>query len=73
MEKLICDIESYAAAVGRKPQTVLRLAVGSGWGIWALWREGSSSPTIAVADRIYRYMAENPPEQGDRTEKGEEE
>lgn len=60
MEKLIRDIETYAQTVGLKPQTVLRAAVGAGWGAWDAWRTGKSSPTVVVADRIYAYMAANP-------------
>lgn len=61
MEKLLQDISAYAKAVGRKPQTVLRAAIGSGWGAWEEWCAGKASPTVAVADRIYAYMEANPP------------
>lgn len=63
MEKLISDITTYAAAVGRKPQTVIRAATGHGWGVWDAWCAGRSSPTVAMADRIYAYMQANPPAQ----------
>ena len=61
MEKLINDIQAYAAAVNRTPQMVLRLAVGSGWGVWDKWCARKASPTVEVSDRIYAYMAANPP------------
>lgn len=61
MEKLIADISAYSASVGRKPQTVIRAATGHGWGVWDAWCAGRSSPTVAMADRIYAYMAANPP------------
>lgn len=61
MDKLLLDIETYARAVGRKPQAVLRSAISASWGSWDAWRAGTSSPTVAVADRIYAYMAANPP------------
>ncbi|GGW24083.1 hypothetical protein GCM10011452_09380 [Gemmobacter lanyuensis] len=61
MEQFIQEVETYAAAIGRKPQGVLRAAVGASWGSWDNWRSGKASPTMAVADRIRLYMAENPP------------
>lgn len=61
MEQFIRDIETYAEAVGRKPQAVLRAAVGASWGAWDSWRSGESSPTMIVADRIRDYMKANPP------------
>ena len=61
MEKLIADITAYAAATDRKPQWVLRQSYGAGWGVWAQWCAGEKSPTVAVADRIYAFMAANPP------------
>lgn len=69
MEQLIRDIEAYALAVGRKPQAVLRAAYGAGWGVWEAWKAGTSSPTYAVGDRIYAYMAENPPPVAEDPEK----
>jgi len=61
MEKLIADIQTYADAVGRKPQWVLRTAIGAGWGVWDKWCARTASPTLEVTDRIYAYMAANPP------------
>jgi hypothetical protein len=60
MEKLIADITAYAAATGRKPQTVLRAAIGAGWGAWDNWVAGASTPTLASVERIYAYIAANP-------------
>lgn len=61
MEQFIREIEAYALATGRKPQSVLRAAVGASWGTWESWVAGKSSPTMAVADRIRAYIADNPP------------
>ena len=61
MEKLIADEEAYATSVNRKPQAVLRDAIGAGWQEWASWKAGRSSPTMARVDRLRDYMAENPP------------
>jgi len=61
MEKLIAEVAAHAAACGMTPQRVLRAAIGASWGQWDSWRAGQSSPTMRVADRLRRYMAENPP------------
>ena len=61
MEQFIRDIEAYAGAVNRKPQSILRAAVGASWGTWESWKAGKSSPTMIVADRVRAYIAENPP------------
>ncbi|WP_288997970.1 hypothetical protein [uncultured Gemmobacter sp.] len=47
----------------------MRLAVSASWGTWEAWKAGKSSPTVAVADRIYAYMAENPPAGAEDPEK----
>lgn len=62
METLIAEIEAYCASAGIKPQRLLRDAVGAGWGQWSGWKAGTSSPTMAVADRLRLYMADHPPE-----------
>jgi len=61
MEQLIAEIEAYASSMDRKPQWVLREAIGAGWKEWTLWRAGTSSPTMARVDRLRDYMAANPP------------
>lgn len=60
MNELITEVESYAAALGVKPQKVLRDALGAGWGEWASWCSGDSSPTMNRADRLRTYMEQNP-------------
>lgn len=62
MEKLISEIEAYCDAAGIKPQRLLRDAVGAGWGQWAAWKSGKSSPTLHVVDRLHTHMAEVPAE-----------
>lgn len=61
MEKLISEIQSYAAAQGVTPQKFLRDVIGASWNTWQKWRDGESSPTMAVADRLRAYIADNPP------------
>jgi hypothetical protein len=61
MEQFIDEIRAYAAAVGVKPGTVLQRAGGLGGKVWPTWEAGTASCTMAMADRIRRYMADNPP------------
>ena len=63
MEQLIKDIQAYADAVSKTPQWVLRAAIKASWGQWDAWKEGRSSPTMAVADRVRDFMRANPPPQ----------
>lgn len=63
MERLIAEIEAYAAATDSTPPRFLRTVIGAGWGQWSKWKEGSSSPTVITADKIRAYMAANPPPQ----------
>ncbi len=62
MEQFISEIESYCAKVGIVPQKLLRAAIGASWGQWGKWKDGSSSPTMIVADRIRAHIAANPPD-----------
>jgi len=60
MEQLIAEIEAYADKRGIKPATVLQYAAGLGGGAWDRWRKGATC-TFATAERVRKYMAENPP------------
>lgn len=60
MEQLIEEVEAYCAARGIAPQRLLRDAVKATWPLWKKWKDGESSPTMKVADRVRAYMAENP-------------
>lgn len=60
MEQFLDDIKTYADAVGRSPQHILRQAVGASWLQWAAWAGGQSSPTLHTVDKIRKYMANNP-------------
>lgn len=57
MEKLIADIEAFAAEFGITPQKLLRDAINAEWGRWQKWKAGEASPTMLIADRIRAYMA----------------
>ena len=61
MEQLIKEIETYAAAAGLKPATVLQKAGGLGGLVWSKWVAGTASCTLPMADRLRAYMAVNPP------------
>lgn len=60
MEQLIAEIEAYATRRSVKPATVLQYAAGLGGQAWARWRSGAVC-TMATAERIRKYMADNPP------------
>ena len=61
MEKLISEIEAYAAAHRMSPSSVLQAAVKSyGGSVWARWKSGGNC-NIDTADKIRAYMAANPP------------
>lgn len=62
----MAEIRAYAAQVGVMPTTVIQRANVGGGGTWRRWEEGESSPTLATADRVRSYMAENPPPAGVR-------
>lgn len=53
------EIETYAAAVGVMPTTVLQRAANLGGNKWAVWLKGGSC-SMRTADRIREFMANNP-------------
>lgn len=57
MEQLISDIEAYCAKRGISPQKLLRAAINAKWSQWQSWKDGDSSPTMKVADRLREFMA----------------
>lgn len=68
MEQLIQEIEAYAAAVGLQPTTVIQHAGCGGGGAWPKWKSGESACTLRTADRLRRYMADNPPPEAELQE-----
>ncbi|ULB10715.1 hypothetical protein ORIO_12455 [Cereibacter azotoformans] len=58
MEQLISDIEAHCAVRGISPQKLLREAINAKWGQWQDWKDGKSSPTMKVADRLRAHMAD---------------
>lgn len=57
MEQLISDIEAHCAERGISPQKLLRAAINAKWGQWQSWKDGESSPTMKVVDRLRYFMA----------------
>ncbi len=56
MEKLIQEIEAFAAEFGITPQKLLRDAINAEWGRWQKWKAGEASPTLLIADKIVAHM-----------------
>ena len=61
MEEFIAEIRAYAIRVGVMPTTVIQRAKVGGGRTWRKWEAGESSPTLITADRVRKYMSENPP------------
>lgn len=64
MEKLIEEIENYARLTNVKPNTVVAKAINQTYSRFDAWKSGDGSCSLTNADRIRRYMAENPPQDG---------
>ena len=67
MEDFLNEIREYAAAVGKKPSTVIQQATrdadgrnGLGGMAWTRWEDGGGC-TVETMARIRRFMADNPP------------
>lgn len=53
-------VRAYAAALGVAPSTVVQRAAKLGGAAWAKWEAGDGSPTLRTADKILKYIEENP-------------
>lgn len=53
-------VRTYADALGIQPSTVVQRAAKLGGAAWAKWEAGDGSPTLRTADKILKYMEENP-------------
>lgn len=60
MEKFILEIEAYCVARGISPQNLLRKVINAPWRQWQKWKDGTSSPTMIIADKMRDYMDANP-------------
>lgn len=54
------QVRRYALALGVQPSTVVHRAAKVGGAVWARWEAGDGSPTLRTADKILKYMADNP-------------
>lgn len=61
MEQFLREIQEFSDLTGRSPQSILRASIDASWGQWQKWKDGDSSPTMIVADRVRAYMAEHSP------------
>lgn len=61
MEQFLSEVEVYAEACGVQPTTVVQRATGASGSAWSKWKSGRGSCSLATADRIRAYIAENPP------------
>ena len=61
MDQFMEQVRAYATRVGVKPSTVVQQAGCGGGTTWARWEAGDGSPTLRTADKILKFMAENPP------------
>lgn len=53
-------VRIYADAIGVQPSTVAQTAGKVNGKAWSRWEAGEGSPTLRTADKILKYMAENP-------------
>lgn len=60
MEQFLEKVRTYADALGIQPSTVVQRAAKLGGAVWAKWEAGHASPTLRTADRILKYIEENP-------------
>lgn len=54
------EIETYAAARGILPATVVQAATGHSGTTWAKWKVGATC-SLRTAEKLRAYMAANPP------------
>lgn len=54
------QVRAYAEALGVEPTTVVQRAAKVSGSAWSRWEIGSGSPTLATADKILKYIADNP-------------
>lgn len=60
MEQFMHQVRTYASALNIHPSTVIQRAARVGGNSWPKWESGKSSPTLKTADKILKYIADNP-------------
>jgi len=53
-------VRGYACALGVSPSTVIQRAAKLSGATWSKWESGAGSPNMNTADKILKYIAENP-------------
>lgn len=54
------QVRLYAGALGVEPTTIVQRAAKVSGGAWSRWECGTGSPTLATADKILKYISDNP-------------
>jgi len=54
------QVRAYAGALGVEPTTIVQRAAKVSGAAWSRWDVGAGSPTLATADKILKYIADNP-------------
>lgn len=54
------QVRAYAKALGVEPTTVVQRAAKVSGAAWSRWDVGAGSPTLATADKILKYITDNP-------------
>lgn len=64
MEQFLAKVRAYAAARNLSPSTIAQRAGGGAvnGATWARWESGAGSPTLLTADKVLKYIADNPVE-----------
>lgn len=60
MDEFMQQVRAYAEALEVLPTTVVQRAAKVSGSAWARWESGDGSPTMIVADKISKYMSDNP-------------
>lgn len=60
MEQFMQQVRAYAEALGVAPTTIVQRAAKVSGAAWSRWEVGAGSPTLATADKILKYIADNP-------------
>jgi len=53
-------VRAYACALDISPTTVVQRAKCGGGHTWEKWESGAGSPTLRTAEKLLKYIADNP-------------
>jgi hypothetical protein len=60
MEQFMQKVRAYADAFGVHPSTIVQRAAKLNGAVWAKWEAEDGSPTLRTADKILKYIKDNP-------------